>query len=111
MGAVTDSILRRIPVVAGIAYIEHVRRLPSAFTAALQAEPENRYFRQAIAVIAAGEKVGYVAPEIARRYYESIAAAGQPVSCPGRRSLHSDHETSGVELFLDFTDLPMPAEA
>jgi hypothetical protein len=110
MGAVTDSILRRIPVVAGIAYIEHVRRLPSAFTATLQAEPENRYFRQAIAVIAAGEKVGYVAPEIARRYYASIAAAGQAVSCPGRRSLHSDYETSGVELFLDFTDLPIPAE-
>ena len=109
MSAVTDSILRRIPVVAGIAYIEHVRRLPSAFTATLQPESENRYFRQAIAVIASGEKVGYIAPEIARGYYASIAEVGQTVTCPGRRALHSDHETSGVELFLDFTDVPLPA--
>jgi HIRAN domain len=107
---VTDSILRRVPVVAGIAYIEHVRRLPSAFTATLRAEPENRYYRQAIAVIAAGEKVGYVAPEIARSYY-AIAAAGEAASCPGRRSLHSDHETSGVEVFLDFTDPLVPGDA
>ena len=112
MGAVTDSILRRIPVVAGVAYIEHVRRLPSAFTATLRPEPENRYFPHAIAVIAAGEKVGYIAPEVARRYYASIARQGQGevVTCPGRRALHSDHETSGVELFLDFTDVAAPAE-
>jgi hypothetical protein len=106
MGVVIDSILRRIPVVAGIAYIEHVRRLPSGFTATLQPEPDNRYFPNAIAVMAAGAKVGYLAPEIARRYYAPIAAAGAPVTCPGRRALHSDHETSGVELFLDFTELP-----
>ena len=106
----TDSILRRIPVVAGLAYIEHVRRLPSAFTATLQAEPDNRYFRHAIAVVAAGEKAGYIAPEVARRYYAAIAAAPGPVSCPGRRSLHSDHESSGVELFLDFTDVAIVPE-
>ena len=108
MGVVIDSILRRIPVVAGIAYIEQVRRLPSGFTATLQPEPDNRYFPNAVAVIAAGEKVGYLAPEIARRYYDPIAGAAAPVTCPGRRSLHSDHEMSGVELFLDFTDLPAP---
>jgi len=107
---VTDSILRRIPVVAGLAYIEHVRRLPSAFSATLQAEPDNRYFRHAIAVVAAGGKVGYLAPEVARRYHPAIAAATEPVSCPGRRSLHSDHETSGVELFLDFTELSAAPE-
>jgi hypothetical protein len=102
---VTESILRRIPVVAGIAFIEHVRRLPSAFTATLQAEPENRYFRYAIAVIAAGEKVGYVAPEVARSFYERVRDAAAPLTCPGRRGRHSDHESSGVELFLDFTRL------
>ena len=102
---VTGSILQRVPVVAGIAFIEHLRRLPSAFTATLQVEPENRYFRHAIAVIAAGEKVGYVAPEVARSYYEFVRDAGAPLACPGRRARHIDHESSGVELFLDFTPL------
>jgi hypothetical protein len=107
---VTDSILRRIPVVAGLAYLEQVRRLPSAFTATLQVEPDNRYFRHAVAVVAAGAKVGYLAPEVARRYYAPIATAGEPVSCPGRRALHTDHEMSGVELFLDFTDVSVAPE-
>jgi hypothetical protein len=107
---VTDSILRRIPVVGGLAYIEHVRRLPSAFTATLRIEPDNRYFPHAIAVVAAGGKVGYIAPEVARGYHASIAAAPEPVTCPGRRATHTEHETSGVELFLDFTKLgPTPA--
>ena len=97
-------------MVAGLAYIEHVRRLPSAFTATLEAEPDNRYFRHAVAVVAAGGKVGYLAPELARRYYAPIAAASAPVSCPGRRSLHSDHESSGVELFLDFTEVTVAPE-
>lgn len=110
MGAVTDSILRRIPVVAGIAYLEHVRRLPSAFTATLQAEPENRYFRHAIRVLAAGETVGYVAPEIARSYFDRVRQAAEPLTCPGTRARHSDHETSGVELFLDFTGLELTAQ-
>jgi hypothetical protein len=109
MIAVTDSILQRIPVVAGLAYIEHVRRLPSAFVATLQAEPENRYFRHAIAVVAAGERVGYVAPEIARSYFERVRDAAVPLTCAGRRARHTDHETSGVELFLDFTTLDAPA--
>ena len=104
-----DSILRRIPVVGGPAYIEQVRRLPSAFTATLRIEPENRYFPHAIAVIAAGAKVGYVAPEVARGYHASIAAAPEPVTCPGRRASHTDHETSGVELFVDFTRVPLRA--
>jgi hypothetical protein len=105
---VTDSILRRIPVVGGLAYIDHVRRLPSAFSATLRIEPENRYFRHAIAVVAAGAKVGYIAPEVARSYYATIAATTEDVTCAGRRSSHADHETSGVELFLDFTDLAPP---
>ena len=109
--SVTDSILRRIPVVGGLGYIEHVRRLPSAFTATLRIEPENRYFRHAIAVIAAGAKVGYIAPEVARNCFATVAAATGDVICPGRRSAHADHETSGVELFLDFTNVPKPTES
>ena len=106
---VTESILRRIPVVGGVAYLEHIRRLPSAFTATLQAEPDNRYFRHAIAVMAAGNKVGYVAPEVATSYFARVREAAAPVTCPGRPARHSDHESSGVELFLDFSAFESPA--
>ena len=106
-----DPLLTRVPVVAGLGSIERVRRLPSTFTATLMREPDNRYFPAAIAVIANGEKVGYVAPEIARRYYEPLATAIAPPTCPARRASRSDHETSGVELLLDFSQLPVsPAE-
>ena len=96
-------------MVAGLAYIEHVRRVASSFTATLTIEPDNRYFPHAIAVVVAGAKVGYIAPELAREYHASIAAAPEPVTCPGRRATHTDHETSGVELFLDFTNVPLAA--
>ena len=98
----SDSILERIPVVAGLGYIERVRRLPGSFTAALQTESENRYFRHAIAVVVNGEKVGYIAPEVASGYVRMVRGSTTPVTCPGRRARHSDHETSGVELLLDF---------
>jgi hypothetical protein len=104
-----DTLLQRIPVVGGLGYAERVRRLPSSFTATLRVEPDNRYLPWAIAVQADGDKVGYVAPEIARRYVEPLRAAGEPVTCPARRATHSDHETSGVELLLDFSALPFPA--
>jgi hypothetical protein len=105
------SVIERVPVVAGVAYIERVLRLPASFTATLVAEPGNRYFRHAIAVHANGEKVGYVAPEIAVRYFETLKAHAGVVACPGRRGDRWDHETSGVELLLDFTALPItPAE-
>jgi hypothetical protein len=101
-----EPILRRIPVVGGLAYIERVQRLPSTFTAALAPERENRYFRHAIAVKVNGEKVGYIAPEIAARYYAALLAReGSAVNCPGRRANASDRETSGVELLLDFSSL------
>ena len=99
------SVLQRIPVVGGLAYVERLRPLQSAFTATLAAEPDNRYFRHAIAVLAGGGKVGYVAPEVAGHYYEAIRAAPVPITCPARRATIADHETSGVELLLDFTGL------
>lgn len=101
------ALLQRIPVVGGLAYVERVRRLPASFTATLVAEPENRYLPCAIAVLADREKVGYVAPEIARRYYEPLRAATAPVTCAARRASRSDHESSGVELLLDFSNLPI----
>lgn len=107
-----DPLLRRIPVVGGLGYRERIRNLPSSFIASLVPEPDNRYLPCAIAVVADGGKVGYVAPEIARRYYEPLRArtAEAAVSCAARRAARSDHETSGVELLLDFTDLPVAAE-
>jgi hypothetical protein len=102
-------IMRRIPVVAGLAYMERVRRLPSSTTATLVVEPPNRYFPHPIAVIANGEKVGYVAPEIARRYHEPLQTHTGVVTCPVRRGSRVDHETSGLELLLDFTALPVTA--
>lgn len=106
-----DLILRRIPVVAGLGYIERVQRLPSSFEATLVPEHRHRYFRHPIAVLASGEKVGYVAPEIAAGYYGPLTAAAVPVTCPARRAALSDHETSGVELLLDFSTLGItPAE-
>jgi hypothetical protein len=104
-----SDILERIPVVGGLGYIERVRRLPSPFTATLVTEPENPYFRHAIAVVGGGEKVGYVAPEVAVRYYEAVTAHPEPVTCPARRATPSDHHTSGVELLLDFRGLAVAA--
>lgn len=101
----------RIPVVAGLAYVERVRRLPSTFTATLTPEPDNRYFRHALAVIANGEKVGYVAPEVAARYYTPVTEYAGAVTCPARRASKIDRETSGVELLLDFSNLPVQASA
>ena len=62
------DVTSRIPVVAGLAF-EQVRRQPSSFEATLVAEPGKRYFARAIAVMSpAGEKLGYVAPELALHY-------------------------------------------
>ena len=58
----------------GLAYIERVRLLPSSFSATLVPEPDNRYLPHAIAVTVAGEKLGYVAPEVAREYWEAVQA-------------------------------------
>lgn len=93
-------------MVAGVAYRERVRALPASFTATLEAEPDNRYFLDAIAVLASGEKIGYVAPEVAPGYYETVKGSSTPLTCPARRSSKIDRETSGVEAFLDFSALP-----
>jgi hypothetical protein len=104
------SILTRIPVVAGLAYIERLRRLPPSFVATLAIEPDNRYFRHAISVSANGEKIGYVAPEIARGYYEPLKKQAAAVTCPARKGGQADRETSGVEVLLDFSALPVRPE-
>jgi hypothetical protein len=105
-----DRVLQRIPMVAGLAYIERLRRLGSPVTVTLQPERENRYFLRAIAVLANDQKVGYVAPEVARRYHAALVMHGSPVTCPAQRGSASDHETSGVDLILDFSALPVEPE-
>ena len=107
----TDSLLRRSPMAAGLAYREIVSRLPSQLTVTLQPERDNKYFLHAIAVLASGEKVGYVAPDIARRYHAPMLAYPASLTCPARRAAISDHQTSGVELILDFSDLPVTPES
>jgi hypothetical protein len=101
------DILSRIPVVAGVAYRERLQRLPPSFDVTLAVEPDNRYFRHAIAVLVHGEKIGYIAPEIATRYYDSVRDSGAVVTCPARRASPMDHESSGVEVLLDFSALPL----
>jgi hypothetical protein len=100
-----DSILERTPVVGGHAYVERVGRLPGSFTATLVAEPDNRYFPHAVAVLVNGEKVGYLAPEISRGCYEAIRASTVTLTCPGRRARHSDHEWSGIEMLLNLAPI------
>ena len=103
----SDPLLQRIPVVGGCAYIERIRRMPTSMTVTLRPERDNRCFPHAIAVVARGEKVGYVAPEVARRYHAPLAALLEPVTCMARRGSAIDHETSGVEWLLDFGELPV----
>ena len=99
----TDPVTH-VPVVAGAAYAEQIQRLPSKFTATLRAEPDNRFNRQAVAVHASGGKIGYLPPEISRRYFEPLKTSG--AECPGRRAPHSSRENTGTEMLLDLTGVP-----
>src|SRR4051812_27672263 len=96
----------RVPVVAGLAYIENLRSLPQTFTVALSAETGNRYFRHAFAVLAGTGKIGYIAPEVAAQHYDAIKGSTSPITCPASRGSVFDHETSGVEVLLDMRGVP-----
>jgi hypothetical protein len=101
---VSDPITH-VPVAAGPAYAERIQRLPSKFTVTLKAEPDNRFNLTAVAVTAGGEKIGYLPPEISRRYFEPLKS-GAGVECPGRRAPLSAHENTGVDILLDLTGVP-----
>ena len=94
-----------VPVAAGPAYYDRIQRLPSNLVVTLKAEPENRFNPTAVAVLAGGEKVGYLPPEIARHYFATLEA-GPGVECPGRRASLSAHANTGVDLLLDLTGVP-----
>jgi hypothetical protein len=89
---------------AGPAYVELIQRLPSKFSATLKAEPDNRFNHAAVAVYAAGEKIGYLPPDISPHYFATAKEPG--VECAARRAPLSAHENTGVEVLLDLTGVP-----
>ena len=97
--------LTRVPVAAGAAYIERVRQLPSRFTVTLRAEPGNRFNHTAVAVLSGGETIGYLPPELSRRYFDTLKD-GPGVDVPGRHASIAVIEDTGVELLLDLTGVP-----
>jgi len=105
---VTSTPVTHVPVAAGPAYFDRIQRLPFRFTATLKAEPDNRFNFAAVAVIAAGEKIGYLPPEISRHYFESLKG-GAGAECPGRRAPASAHENTGVDVLLDLSGVPCEA--
>ena len=89
---------------AGPAYFERIRRLPSKFGATLKPEPANRFNFAAVAVYAAGEKIGYLPPDICHHYFGALTGDG--ADCQGRRAPLSAHENTGVDVLLDLTGVP-----
>jgi hypothetical protein len=94
-----------VPVAAGSAYAETIQRLPSKFTAMLQAEPGNRFNHAAVVVLVSGSKIGYLPPEISRRYFASLKDS-PGAECQGRRAPVSAHENTGTDILLDLTGVP-----
>jgi hypothetical protein len=91
--------------VAGLAYVEAVRTLPTSFVATLKPEPGNRFNSRAVAVYVANEKVGYLPPEISAQYFESPT-----ISCPGVLAPESSAEDTGVLIVLDAARCPPLSE-
>ena len=101
----STSPLAHVPVAAGPAYAEQIQRLSSRFTATLVAEPDNRFNRSAVAVHAGGGKIGYLPPDLSRRYFEALKG-GTGAECPARRAPVSAHENTGTDVLLDLTGVP-----
>ena len=56
-------------------------------------------------VTAAGEKIGYLPPEISRHYFTALKDT-PGAECQGRRAPVSAHENTGTEILLDLTGVP-----
>lgn len=97
--------LTHVPVAAGAAYIERVRQLPSKFTVTLRADPDNRFNHTAVAVLSGGETIGYLPPDLSRRYFD-VLKGGSGVDVPGRHAPLAVVEDTGVELLIDLTGVP-----
>jgi hypothetical protein len=109
IAAVSETTTRRLPVVAGLAYIERIQRLPPRFTASLEPEPTNRFNARAVAVLAGGEKIGYLPPELAVHYCD-MPPDRIPTECPARRASISAVEDTGVMVVLDASACPVPGD-
>lgn len=94
-----------VPVAAGPAYREAIQRLPSKFTATISAEPGNRFNFTAVVVFAGGAKIGYLPPDVSRRYFNALRDRA-PVECPARHAPLAAHEDTGVDVLLDLTNVP-----
>jgi hypothetical protein len=97
--------LTHIPVVAGPAYIERIRQLPSKFTATLRAEPDNRFNHTAVVVQSGGQTIGYLPADLSARYFEPLKNGGA-VDVAGRHAPLAAVEDTGVEVLLDLTGVP-----
>lgn len=97
--------LTHVPVAAGAAYVERVRQLPSKFTVTLRAEPGNRFNHAAVAVSSGGETIGFLPPELSRRYFDTLKD-GPGIDVPGRHAPLAAVENTGVEVLLDLTGVP-----
>lgn len=97
--------ITHVPVAAGPAYAEVIQRLPSTFKVTLVCEPDNRFNHAAVAVLASGEKIGYLPPEISRRYFTPLTGSAG-VQCPGRRAPRSSHDNTGTDVLLDLSGVP-----
>lgn len=102
-----SRVLSRVPMVAGLAYRERLAGLPATFTVTLVPEPEQPYNPHALAVHAAGGKIGYVAPEVARLCYEKVVQAGA-ASCEAFRVADPAGRATGTEALLDLSSLLAP---
>lgn len=100
--------LTHVPVAAGPAYAEAVQRLPSTFTAAIAAEPGNRFNLTAVAVHAGGAKIGYLPADLSRRYFAALRDK-PPFECPARHAPVAAHEDTGVDVLLDLSGGPCAA--
>jgi len=100
----TDPITR-VPVVACAAFVERVRQLPSRFTVSLRAEPANRFNHTAVAILSGGEVIGYLPPELSKRYFETLKDS-PGIEVPGRHASVAMREDTGVEVLLDLTGVP-----
>jgi hypothetical protein len=100
--------LTHVPVAAGAAFIERLRQLPSRFTVTLRAEPGSRFNHTAVVVLSGGDVIGYLPPELSRRYFATLKD-GPGVEVPGRHASIAMIEDTGVEVLLDLTGVPVTA--
>ena len=100
--------ITHIPVAAGAAYTERIRQLPSRFTVTLRAETGNRFNHTAVAVLSGTDVIGYLPPELSRRYFDTLKD-GPGVDVPGRHAPLAAIEDTGVEVLLDLTGVPVTA--